>query len=79
VNSGQFVVQHLRGFARRDKQETIEPCKFTPDRLPLDEFLDGVDGRGVTRRGQTCTVLAVQAFNFEIAIVEGIRQVGRGP
>ena len=71
----QLVIKNFLRLARRHKQITIEPFEFTLDRFVANDCFNFVDRRSVALRRQPRTPFSVQAFEFEIAIVESVDEM----
>ena len=65
-------------FAGREEKVTIEPFEIAIDALVTNVGLDAIDRGRMTLGGQAGAVFAMQPFNFNVAVVHGVRKMGRG-
>ena len=78
MGGGQLAIQHLLLSAGWKKQVTVKPREVAGDVLLSGNGFNPVDRRAVTFRRQACPPFAVQALDFEVAVVDRIGQMGCG-
>src|SRR5918995_2704455 len=74
----ELLMEDLARFARWYEQIAIEPGKSAVDGLLPNDVLNAIDGRGMTGRSQPGPVPAMQPLQFEIAVVQRVREMRGG-
>src|SRR5882724_12745897 len=70
----QLAIEQLRIGAGRFEEIPIDALEVAVDILIADNRLDPMDCRCMTFRRQSCALLAVEALQREVTLVQHIRQ-----
>src|SRR5581483_1833128 len=77
VRGFQLTFEHLFRFARRHEEVAIEPLEIAIYALRRDNGFDAINGRRVTIGSHPRALLAVQALDLKVAVIEGVGEVRR--
>jgi hypothetical protein len=76
MRRGEFLVEQLDLVAWRREQIAVEALERAVDLLVVHDRLDLIDGLRVAFRGEPRAILAVEALEVRVAIVERVHEVG---
>ncbi len=72
----ELLVQQLPGLPGRQEQVAVDAEEVAVDPFVVRDRLDPVDGRGVALGGKPGPVLAVDLLDLDVAVIDGVGQVG---